>query len=104
MSLPGCSLGKVIPRKAELSRPGGQHCGAIEGEELVATACSSSRRNCASSESQAGTEAGWEQKLSVILLGRKQQATPSIPIAKCSLLLPKVILERWQWFLLTVKC
>lgn len=73
------------------------------GKELMATVCSSSRRKYASNKSQGGTEAGWEQKLSVILLGRKKQATPSILIAKCSLLLPKVILECWEWFLLTVK-
>lgn len=78
-----------FPPDTELSRTREQHCSAIKGKELVATACSSSRRNHASNESQAGTEARWEQKLSVILLGRKKQATPSIPIENAHSCFPK---------------
>lgn len=96
--------GKVTPFNTELSRPREQQYSAIEDEELVATVCSSSRRNHAYNKIQAGTEAGCEQKFSVILLGRKEKATPFIPTAKCSLLLSEVILESWEWFLLTVKC
>lgn len=92
-----------FPPDTELSRTREQHCSAIKGKELVATACSSSRRNHASNESQAGTEARWEQKLSVILLGRKKTGNSFHSHRKCSLLFPKVVLECWQWFLLTVK-